>query len=530
MILWFTPEDTSFIWGTILAILLVVTVVGNFVAMQYRTIITRSLNHKTSKVVEKEGTGTEDTEYFKSDYASHDDLVAYETELSQQIEEEGLIKLVNAQFENVIIMLNTANQMELGWINDYEHIKACVWVGYPGQEGTISIPRIFKGTANPSGRLVDTYAYSIKNSPAYVNFGNGLVENGVNEVGAKNYYKVYGESIYVGYRYYETRYEDSVLGQGNAESAAGAIDEKKWDYTSEVQYPFGRGLSYTEYDYSDFAVTENDDSFTVDVTVTNTGDQAGKDAHNALNNILAAKGYTTKDGMDEDGNSDLGGRNFEYYSEDGYLSGAICAAEVGGAQSKGMYCYLKHLVLNDQEERRYGVSTFTTEQALRELYLTPFEMAVKQSDCHGMMAAFNGIGGIWCAANKGLITNVLTNEWGFHGIVVTDYASANSAYMWIDMGLQAGSDLWLNTDANVYWIDGIEKNLTLVNALRNATHDILYTVVNSSAMNGVSDNVQIVNIMPLWQKWLIAFDIAMAVIILGGIFLIVRRCKKNKAN
>ena len=72
-----------------------------------------------------------------------------------------------------------------------------------------------------------------------------------------------------------------------------------------------------------------------------------------------------------------------------------------------MYCYLKHLVLNDQEQRRYGISTFTTEQALRELYLTPFEMAVKDADCHGMMAAFNGIGGIWCGASKELITNVL---------------------------------------------------------------------------------------------------------------------------
>ena len=83
----------------------------------------------------------------------------------------------------------------------------------------------------------------------------------------------------------------------------------------------------------------------------------------------------------------LGGRNFEYYSEDTYLAGSMCANEVAGAQSKGMYCYLKHLVLNDREQRRYGISTFTTEQALRELYLAPFEMAVKDADCHGMMAA-----------------------------------------------------------------------------------------------------------------------------------------------
>ena len=224
----------------------------------------------------------------------------------------------------------------------------------------------------------------------------------------------------------------------------------------------------------------------------------------------------------------LGGRNFEYYSEDGYLAGVMCAAEVAGAQSKGMYCYLKHLVLNDQEQRRYGISTFVPEQALREVYMTPFEMAVKQSDCRGMMAAFNGIGGIWCGANRALLTDVLTNEWGFHGIVVTDYASANESYMFIDGGLQAGADLWLNTDAEVYKLPDAASNPTLVTALRNASHDILYTVVNSSAMNGIDDGVEVVKIMPLWQKWLVAFDCGMALVILLGAYGIVRRCKKNK--
>ncbi|MGN1141387.1 MAG: glycoside hydrolase family 3 N-terminal domain-containing protein [Oliverpabstia sp.] len=193
-----------------------------------------------------------------------------------------------------------------------------------------------------------------------------------------------------------------------------------------------------------------------------------------------------------------------------------------------MYCYLKHLVLNDQEVRRYGISTFVTEQALRELYLTPFEMAVKDADCHGMMAAFNGIGSVWCGSNKSLLTDVLTNEWGFHRIVVTDYASANTGYMLIDAGLQAGSDLWLNTDSEVYKMDDAASSPTIVNALRNAAHDILYTVVNSSAMNGIDENVVVQKVLPLWQKWLIAFDIAMAVVILGGVILVVRRCKKNR--
>ena len=886
------------IWGTVLAILLIVVLVGNYFAMKYTTIITRSLGHTTTKVTTT-GDGSGDNEYFKSDYSSHEELVDHETEFSKQLVAEGivlmrnqdnvlplesgkkislfgigsakfvysglgsgaidtskttslkdaleaegfqvnpdlysvyeksearvgkeedpstyldsvadsvkeyndaaivvisrngaeaqdltedqlslsdaemsLVKYANDNFDDVIVMLNTANAIEMGWSDSqyFPNIKACMWVGYPGQEGITSIAKALTGEVNPSGRLVDTYAYDAMSAPATQIFEYGEWTNTNNEEnGPKNAYTVYGESIYIGYRYYETRYEDTVLGQGNASTA-----DSEYDYTKQVQYPFGYGISYTQFDYSDFSLTENGDNFTAQVTVTNSGDVAGKDVvevyfqspytdydrenlveksavelcgfektgelapgesetvsidipketlraydytnaktyivddgtyyfaigddcHQALNNILAAKGYTTADGMDADGddslvgtyeqkefdnttyakdaatgneitnqfdygniqtyddsyvyltrndwtgtwptiygepnekgrynaeateefvqlsqnniyqddpnaempttnsgdninlitmrgkdyddegwdaildcltvdemvemvrlggwqtmaidsiskpmssdqdgpagisgelimsdvdcmgypnqellaatwNKDLalefgkcigedglsvnvqgwyapgagthrtplGGRNFEYYSEDTYLAGSMCANEVAGAQSKGMYCYLKHLVLNDQEQRRYGISTFTTEQALRELYLTPFEMAVKDADCHGMMAAFNGIGGIWCGASKELITNVLGNEWGFHGIIVTDYASANDGYMFIDAGLQAGTDLWLNTDSEVYKMGDVSDNATLVTALRNASHDILYTVVNSSAMN-----------------------------------------------
>lgn len=930
------------IWGTVLAILLILVLVANYFAMKYTTIITRSLGHTTTKVTTT-GDGSGDNEYFKSDYSSHDELVDHETEFSKQLVAEGIVlmknqdnvlplesgkkislfgigsakfvysglgsgaidtskttslkdaleaegfqvnpdlysvyeksearvgkeedpstyldsveksikeyndaaivvisrngaeaqdltedqlslsdaemsivKYANDNFDDVIVMLNTANAIEMGWSDSefFPNIKACMWVGYPGQEGISSIAKALTGEVNPSGRLVDTYAYDSMSAPATQIFEYGEWTNTNNEEnGPKNAYTVYGESIYIGYRYYETRYEDTVLGQGNASTA-----DNEYDYTKQVQYPFGYGISYTQFDYSDFSLTENGDNFTAQVTVTNNGDVAGKDVvevyfqspytdydkenlveksavelcgftktgeiqpgesetvsvdipketlraydytnaktyivddgtyyfaigddcHQALNNILAAKGYTTKDGMDADGddslvgtyeqkefdnttyakdattgneitnqfdygniqtyddsyvyltrndwtgtwptiygepnekgrynaeatdefvqlsqnniyqddpdaempttnsgdninlitmrgkdyddegwdaildcltvdemvemvrlggwqtmaidsiskpmssdqdgpagisgelimsdvdcmgypnqellaatwNKDLalefgkcigedglsvnvqgwyapgagthrtplGGRNFEYYSEDAYLAGSMCANEVAGAQSKGMYCYLKHLVLNDQEQRRYGISTFTTEQALRELYLAPFEMAVKDADCHGMMAAFNGIGGIWCGASKELITNVLGGEWGFHGIIVTDYASANDGYMFIDAGLQAGTDLWLNTDSDVYKMGDVSDNATIVTALRNASHDILYTVVNSSAMNGIDENVVVKKVLPLWQYWLIAFDVVMAVVIIGCGLLGIRRCRKN---
>ena len=941
----------SIICGVPLAVVLIALTIGNAVALQYQTIITRSLGHATSEIVNFDESGASD--YYVSDFSSEEELKAHEQELSRQLMAEGMVMLknddhalplasgakvslfstssvnflygasagssgavdtssveslkdvfeaegfevnptlwdfyagrenqfrnglnievpvaeysrevldsfagysdaavivlsrggqeamdmaegslgltedeaamiamVNDSFDKIVVLLNTANPMELGWMDDYANIKACIWAGFPGQFGITAIPQILNGTENPSGKLVDTYAYSSLNSPAMSNFGSGMVENGVNDVSAKNTYTVYGENIYVGYRYYETRYEDAVLGQGGADSTVGSADGGAWDYGKEVQFPFGHGLSYTDFSYGNFAFTDNgDDTFTVSVDVTNIGDTAGKevvelyfqspytdydrenlvekasvelvgfektetlepgqtesveiivdkeelrtydaygagtyivdagtyyftvaeDAHAAVNNILAAKGYTEADGMDAEGdaafvgqyvqdaldtetysvdsstgteivnqfdngsityydetykyltrsdwegtwpvfygeadedgdysitagdglyhdsqdnlyeqdpeaqmpvtdsgegirlitmrgkdyddpawedvldcltveemaemvrlggwqtaeltsvskpksndqdgpagisdtligtnlgctgypiavviastwNVDLaadfgkcigedglsanvhgwyapggglhrtpyGGRNFEYWSEDSFLSGKIVAPVIAGAQDKGMYAYMKHLVLNDQEDRRYGIATFVTEQALREIYLEPFEKAVKEADCRGMMAAFNGLGGIWCGANEALITNVLTDEWGFHGIVVTDYASANDGYMWIDMGLQAGTDLWLNSDSTVYPVD--TEDATLVNHLRDSAHDILYTVVNSAAMNGMSEDTEIREVLPLWKIWLICLDVAVVLIEAGCIFLIRRRCKKNKQN
>jgi beta-glucosidase len=194
-----------------------------------------------------------------------------------------------------------------------------------------------------------------------------------------------------------------------------------------------------------------------------------------------------------------------------------------------MYVYLKHMVLNDSETERYGINTFCNEQALREIYLTAFEKPVRDADCTGIMAAFNGIGGIWCGANDGLLNQVLRSEWGFKGIVVTDFASYNTGYMWIDMGLTAGSDLWLNTDSDVYKLDNVASSPTLVSALREMSHHVLYTVVNSAAMNGIASDTKVISVRADWENWLIAADAAAAVIVIGGIALIYRRCKKNSA-
>ena len=750
--------------------------------------------------------------------------------LELSTEEADMLNAVNAAFDNVIVLINANNALELGWLDDYENIKAALWIGGVGQTGLYAVADALVGEVVPSGRLVDTYAYDANSSPAAQNAGaNFWISNSPSSASYANeadQYIVYAEGIYVGYRYYETRYEDTVLGTTNV---------GEYDYAETVQYPFGYGLSYTTFSYSDFTVTPEDDKFVVSVKVTNSGSTfagkevvqiymqspyteydktngvekasvelvgfaktdalapgadetvtieidkeelraydannaetyivddgdyyfaVGTDAHDALNNILAAKGYDTSDGMTENGDAafayrwhndrfddttysvdqDTGteitnqfetadltnwsdgngfeyltrddwtgtfptafcnstnekgehyksfsqdmidslapqytedkdsfempttsaavtdglnlatligldydsdawydfldnltasdmmdmirmggygtpenqalnmpattakdgpagisatliggssgmayptevvvastwnvelanemgvavgndamyanvqawyapamnthrtpysGRNFEYYSEDGFLGGRIGASVVAGAQSKSLVCYIKHFALNDTEGvidatndimgSKDGISTFATEQAIREIYLTPFEFAVKDGGATGVMNAFNRIGTTWCGHHSNLQQNVLRGEWGFIGCIITDNAGLE-AYMDIKAGLQAGTDLWMNSSESRYIIDGYASDPQIMTYVRNASHNILYSVANSVAMNGLSSNSRVVSIIPLWNVWLIWLDIVVGLICAAGIVWIVVRCKRH---
>ena len=169
------------------------------------------------------------------------------------------------------------------------------------------------------------------------------------------------------------------------------------------------------------------------------------------------------------------GRNFEYYSEDGTLSGLIAAAETKGATSKGMIVYLKHFALNDMETNRKKVHVYSNEQAIREIYLKPFESAVKDGGASGIMNSMCYVGDTYAGAHVGLINNVLRNEWGFRGCVITDMDEGGDIRS-IDACLRAGTDKWLSfgtmkypsieTDADIYYLQRAAKN-------------ILYTEANS---------------------------------------------------
>lgn len=664
--------------------------------------------------------------------------------------EESMLEMVKDRFENVVVLVNAANPMELGFTED-GGVDAVLWIGDPGATGFESVGKILTGEINPSGALSDTYAYDATSAPSYENFGAFSYSNS-----KKDKYVEYAEGIYVGYRYYETRYIDN---------ATGECDEAA--YRSAVQFPFGYGLSYTTFEQSISSFGVTDDTVTVDIDVTNTGDVAGKDivqiyltapyyaggiekshvelvgfdkteelapgasetihiemkiedfasydyinekayvldqgtyeiklmdnAHDLIearefeiaettifdessprstdevaatnlfddvagdivylsradwegtmpvdvsrtkevseeiidaihstdyevddsdediivadhgitfaemkgvdyddpkwdefleqlsveemSQLIGLGGYQTMpvksidkgitsdvdgpaginaivngqsgithatevvlastfnvelaaemgnslasqaDAYSIDGiyapamnihRSPFSGRNFEYYSEDPYLSGVMGAAEITAIRDAGKYCYVKHFALNDQETNRNGVSTWSNEQAMREIYLKPFEYAVKEGGATAMMSAFVRLGTVWCGANYDLLTNVLRNEWGFHGMVITDYDGMS--YMNVDQAIRAGNDIMLSTLGD----EPRDKSNTGKQAMRNASHNILYTVVNSNASTYTYEYI-----FPTWKIFLFGFDAVVAIFIVVSI--IVKRKKK----
>ena len=750
-------------------------------------------------------------------------------QLTQQ--EKDLLKMARENFDKVIVLINSTNAMQCDFLTDESYgVDAALWIGYTGTWGLNAVADILTGEVNPSGHLVDTYCNDNSTAPSLVNFYGKMYANATEENSAdwydfmldgNKYYNAYQEGIYIGYRYYETRYEDVVLGQGNAGD---------YDYNANVAYPFGYGLSYTTFDWSNFksSYDASTDSFNVSVDVKNTGNMAGKevvqvyfqspytdydkqnkvekaavelcgfgkteilepgatetvtvnvprselaaydangaktyildagdyyltaahDAHDAANNVLAAKGYTVENGMTADGNADMTwnynvasldtttyatsavtgeaitnqfddadpsyygiedmtylsrsdwqgtwpqelnlvaneamladlnltgnytaapdsdavmptmgadngmtlgmmigksyddpdwdklldqvtfdematligqgyhntamvqsvskpstlddngpqgftqsltgistnhcaysdenimaatfntelmeevgkcigndvmdlgasglygpamdthrnaycGRNFEYYSEDGFLSGKIAAAEISGIQSKGVYVYMKHFALNDSETKCRCISTWANEQSIREIYLKPFEMSVTEGGALGVMNSFARVGAVWSGADVGLMTNVLRNEWGFEGFAITDFSgnpmftargialrTFDAAY-----GVLAGTDTWDSSD--VQWTTELTTQYKdcpeVVQAMRQATHRILYVVANSCAMNGFTADTKIVKVTPWWQTALIVLDVVLAVLVALCIWRLVVAVKRKKA-
>lgn len=629
--------------------------------------------------------------------------------------DRALIEVLNANFKHVVVLLNSGNPLELGWLEEYENVDAALWIAYPGEVGFTGIAKILTGTYSPSGRTVDTFAYDSASSPAAKNVGNFEYENLPGE-----HFMNYSEGIYVGYRFYETYYENDDAG-----------------YKKAVQFPFGHGLSYTDFKWETAGFSATDEKISVDVTVTNTGDRAGKDVvevyytppyypengiekasmnlsgfaktkelapgesetvtvsfdtrgmasydykkaeawvlekgdyaikicrsvhdvvdtknftlaadkiyktdtnsdteienlfdsangdieylsrndfdggiakltelnYTATPEIIKASGYeiTPTDGtmptmgakndvklkdlaglayedpkwdafldqfklnemikfvssggwqtiavdrlgvpatFDVDGPASMrhyfskwatvgypsaivvtqtwneqlqydmaaamakegvlydinvwyapamnlhrtpfGGRNFEYLAEDPLVAGKTAAAQIRGAyDTEKIGVTMKHFALNDSETNRTGVFLWANEQALRELYFKPFEMSVKEGGAFGAMTSMTRIGHKWCGENPALLNDLLRDEWGFRGYVVTDITIGS--YMHAPKCITNGNDamLFLLSGSHEKEIKEAYKidPLGIANGLRTSTKNICYMVLNTNAMD-----------------------------------------------
>ena len=219
----------------------------------------------------------------------------------------------------------------------------------------------------------------------------------------------------------------------------------------------------------------------------------------------------------------FGGRNYEYYSEDGILAGAIASNAVQGAREKGVYSFIKHFALYDTNAKM--VSIWSNEQAIREIYLKPFEKAIKDGNANALMVSWNYIGNKWAGGTPELMNDVLRGEWGFQGMALTDFFRNNGhGFMNADLALASGVDAMLST------FDGEANNVrdasapTSVIAMQEASKNILYTNVSSWPYDSENLNTG----LQTWQKVALAIDAALVLTLVVSSVLVFKKYKSMK--
>lgn len=213
-----------------------------------------------------------------------------------------------------------------------------------------------------------------------------------------------------------------------------------------------------------------------------------------------------------------GGRNSEYFSEDPVLAGIIGEYETKGIQSKGVIVYVKHFAFNESDDNRDGICVWLNEQEAREIMLRPFEYitSVSKGNAHAIMTSFNRSGCTWTSANYGLVTEILRNEWGFDGYVITDYYDNDVQFMRPLDGVMAGTDLWLG-NAKISF-EEYKDNPTVCAKMQEAAKRVLYITANYSwAMNGIDPDAKIVAVTPWWQAVIYAVTAISAVLAAGSL-------------
>ena len=236
--------------------------------------------------------------------------------------------------------------------------------------------------------------------------------------------------------------------------------------------------------------------------------------------------------------SPWGGRNYEYFSEDGFLAGKMLAEQVRGLTNTGKYCYLKHLILYETEHERDSIYTWCNEQALREIYLVPFEKAIQDGGCVGIMSSYNRIGNTWTGGSEALIQGVIRNELGFNGVVITDYVDGWSVnFMAIEDAVRAGGDLCLG-GKNSSLSTNLDDSNRIEAQVKEACHHVLYMFLSplytNSEYNAQDDVEQIVvgTVVEQWIWWklaLIDFDIIVGVGCAYWMYFIIKDIRKKSS-
>lgn len=510
-----------------------------------------------------------------------EDLDASKSYLELSNREIAMVDRVCKEFKNVIVVVNSSNAMELGWLDQYDSIKAAVLCGAPGELGFDSLGKILSGEVNPSGHLADTYVAKVDKDVIYDDAHDGA--RSTDQVAATNQLTfAQGDVTYLSRADGFANYAEATAAPANHSLSAQALadyasaatfDAAKYDDPNAVMPTTGAnnglkladltGVAYDDPKWEQlldeltvndlFSLTADGGYHTVGVEsigLSATEDCDGPTGVHSNYNPAAGPSYPGSVMLACTWNQPLakargeqiakecaeincagwyapamnihrsafGGRNFEYYSECGVLSGLTAAAEVSGATENGLICYVKHFAFNDQDNyRQNNICTWLNEQSAREIYLKAFEQPIKAGGM-GVMTSMNAVGPVWAGGCKALLTNILRDEWGFHGAVITD-AVVSPWYMDGNLAIRTGGTKMLAFNiTNEFYRD--LNSVGTVTAMRNAAHGTLYALANSFAVTRAVA-------VPKWVKTTYAVDAVVAIILVA--WEVCAICKYRKA-
>ena len=480
------------------AILTIAAIVGNMIANQYATTLNVALNASTYKIIK--GDTTEDTEYFKAGFASDEEREAYEAELCATVEAEGAA-LPLAGSAKVSLFGHGSVDLMYGGTGS-------------GSVDTSKAPNL-KEALEAQGIQVNQTLWDLYKSDSMMKNYSRITPASISDTLEANTQYAVNEAPWSALSSAESsfaEYGDAAIVVFSRSGGEGADLPSGANGTNDSWISGSEGSgNYLELSAEEIELLKNlkalkdNGTFKSIVVLINSSNALEMDF---LNPAICGEDYGIN--MHRTAYS---GRNFEYYAEDPFVAGTICAAEVQGIQSKGVYVYLKHVALNDSETSRRGVNTWLNEQTAREIYLEVADKAITDGGAWCVMTGFNRWGATWCGTNANLLNGFLREELGMRGMCITDF-SGSSQYMDLVDGLIAGSDIWDSPMPKIHTTKAAnyENDACIVTQMRNAMHHILYTVVNSNAMNGWSASDTLKTVTPWWQTAIYALIAVLAVL------------------